>query len=109
MPSGYIIAEGQYLGAFKYARQPDDSWGWMSIAYFCSECGDIWARLVMQNSKGVDQPFRTTPVSCRRHYEPWGIPGSLLRGELRYNLDELSAECVKREFEVHLDYFESLI
>jgi hypothetical protein len=33
----------------------------------------------------------------------------LLLGELIYNLNELSLDCIKREFEIHLDYYESLL
>jgi len=108
MPKGYIICEDRCLGPFSYASQPDDSWGWMSSAYFCSECGEIWARVIIV-SGGKEQPFRPVTQSCRKHPDPWNVQGSLLRGELKYNLATLSEECLARELDVHLAYYESLI
>ena len=106
MPHGYLIAEEQYLGTIKYASQAASSWGWPSRAYFCASCGEIWARLVLLDS--TDQPlyFRTANVSCRRHPDPWNIPGSLLYDEIAYNLNELSLEALRRELDVHLAYYE---
>ena len=109
MPSGHVYAEDQYLGAFSYANHPADSWGWQSLAYFCPECGEVWARVVMARKNGETQQFRPVIMGCRRHFEPWGIPGSLLRGELQYNLDELSVECLARELDVHLSYYERML
>jgi hypothetical protein len=109
MPNGYIIAEGAFLGTFSYASQPADSWGWPSRAYFCRFCGDIWARAVLTDKASNPYPFRIAEVGCRSHPEPWGIPGSLLCGEIAYNLNELSRECIAREFDVHLAYYENLI
>lgn len=109
MPSGYLIAEDQYLGKFSYASQPADSWGWMSRAYFCPTCGEIWARSIIQRPDGSPQPFRPITVACRQHWDPWTIPGSLLAGELAYNLNELEPPAIQREFEIHLTYFESFL
>jgi len=109
MPAGYIIAEDQYLGTFRYASQAADSWGWMSRAYFCSTCGEIWARTIIQDKQGNPHPFRIANVACRQHWDPWTIPGSLLVGELAYNLNELSPEAIQREFDIHLNYFEAAI
>jgi len=109
MPSGYIIAEDQYLGTFTHIRQAADSWGWQSRAYFCCTCGEIWARAVITNKAGEPQRFRTVDVACRNHWDPWTIPGSVLFGELAYDLDTLSPECIKREFDIHLNYFEAAI
>jgi hypothetical protein len=106
MPNGYIIAEDQYLGTFHYASQAADSWGWMSRAYFCKHCGEIWARRIVLNSKGDPQYFRAIDVACRNHSDPWAIPGSLLADELVFNLDTLSPEAVARELDVHLAYYE---
>jgi len=33
----------------------------------------------------------------------------LLTGEIAYNLNELSPECIRREFDIHLNYFEESI
>lgn len=109
MPAGYIIAEETYLGTFRYASQAADSWGWPSRAYFCATCGEIWARTILQDANGNPHNFRVAEVSCRKHRDPWNVPGSLLTGELIYNLDELSYDCIKRELDVHLAYFESLL
>lgn len=105
MPSGYIIAEEQYLGTFRYASQADDSWGWMSRAYFCSTCGEIWGRVIIQRPDGSPQPFRAINVACRQHWDPWTVPGSLLVGELGYNLNELSPEVIQREFHIYINYY----
>lgn len=109
MPAGYIIAEETYLGTFRYASQAADSWGWPSRAYFCASCGEIWARVVLENLDGTQAHFRIAEAACRRHKDYWNIPGSLLTGELIYNLNELSLDCIKREFKIHLDYYESLL
>lgn len=109
MPSGQLIIEGQYLGGFRYQSQADDSWGWMSRAYFCPHCGDIWGRLIIEKRDGSPQLFQPTVSACREHDDPWNIPGSILLGELSYNLDELSRETLARELDVHLSYYEKMI
>jgi len=109
MPHGYIICEDRYLGEFRYATQAADSWGWMSRAYFCKHCGEIWARRIVLDKK--DQPFyfRAIEVACRNHPDFWSIPGSLLADELTYNLNELSREVLEHELDVHLAYYERLL
>ena len=72
--------------------------GW---AFFCSECGEVWGRLVCV---GPDEKVRyTTPVvvSCDQHYDQWNVAGSMMN-QLCGALNELPEELIRREFILHL-------
>jgi len=72
------------------------------VAYYCSSCGDIWARIVFTNSKGEQQPLDVEPVACAKHYDQWQQRGSLLAGRLEALLPFLPESVVRREFMIHL-------
>lgn len=58
--------------------------GSQSQAYFCPTCGDIWARLVAEDSEDY---FDINVVYCERHewrgVPGWGtVPGTLCQGSV---------------------------
>ena len=65
-------------------------------AYFCSDCGEIWARIVVLGHRAELLDFRVEQVKCDTHGE-----GSLLEG-LEGLLEILPPAAVQREFELHL-------
>jgi len=105
--TGTLIAEGEFLGQFSYdSGQAAYKWDRNSLAYFCPQCGEIWGRVVATNARGEQQLFRIIASSCPRHHDHWGVPGSFLRESFEGRLDDLPAEALQREFQIHLNYFE---
>lgn len=109
MPSGYIIAEGAFLGHFTKLDTAGASSDWSSQAYFCPNCGDIWARRVNTESDGTARPFRVYYATCRVHKDCWTIPGALTTFDFAPARYEFSPEFIQREFWVLLEHFERLI
>jgi len=96
-----------FLGELEYdSGRSDLRWHRSSTAYFCPECGDIWGRIVAQDSRGKPKAFEVARVACAQHYDHWNVPGSFLVGHLEYLLGDLPLAALRRELEVHLTYAE---
>lgn len=106
MPRGYIIAEDQYLGEFHSIGAKRACSDWSSRAYFCCECGEVWGRRVSLNDDGSPRPFRALYATCRKHQDPWSIPGALTTLDFTPEYNEFSPEFLQREFELLLNHFE---
>jgi len=72
------------------------------VAYFCPHCGDIWARLVFTDSRGVQMPFDVERVACAKHPDSWNTAGSLLASGLEALVELLPSDVLKRELELHI-------
>jgi hypothetical protein len=96
---GLVFIGSNFLGEFFFdpGAHPELRYRRTGVAYFCSFCGDTWARLVILNSEGSSMPLEPRRCSCEKHEEPWGIAGSLLITELEGLLDILPEPAVKRE------------
>ncbi len=86
-----------------------------SLAYFCTTCGSVWARVTVASS-----PWRVTYTPCEAHegvsaLDFCSVPGSLIDqlvdrhsfriGERVAAADYLPAALRGRELSVHLKYF----
>ena len=101
--NGVVLVGNRMLGELSYdSGRADLLWHRCSYAFFCRECGEVWARIVMQNSRGEQQDFEPVIVSCETHRDFWNIPGSLLTGHLGHLLNSLPPEAIVREFQIHL-------
>jgi hypothetical protein len=109
MSSGYVIAEGAFLGEFTKRDSAGASSDWSSQAYFCPDCGEIWARRVNTEADGTPRPFRVLYATCRQHQDCWTIPGALTTHDFTPGRYNLSPELLKREFEILLNYFEGIL
>ncbi len=106
--SEYFI-NGQHLGTVSIK-------GSDSIAYFCRQCGEIWARIVA----GPEWQIQHTP--CEQHERSavvdWKthVPGSILNGFINESLmgkwawasaiEHLPPAVIRREFAIHLQWYE---
>ena len=79
--------------ALSYMRQ--------SRAYFCPDCGEIWARLVV-SEVGQPEPFICLTQACREHLDQWETPGSLIPLGQEALIALLPPAAIKREFELEL-------
>lgn len=89
-----------------FAKRP------INHAYFCSTCGEVWGRIFTEGC-----PWKVAEVPCEKH-EPVGVwdwrtvPGSLLQlghGGTNYavvDLELIPEPILKREFAIHLNYYE---
>ena len=95
-------ALGEFI--FDPGDHPEMLWQRSSIAYFCRDCGEVWARLVfIEPVHGQMETFDAIHCACAAHPDPWNIPGSLLVGPLVGFLNYLPAKVLRRELEVHLN------
>lgn len=109
MPMQDFFIEGKYMGQVARGRHTDASgitYSPLSLAFFCQRCGDTWARIVVDKAA-----FRVEYGDCRKHQvDRLSIsserPGSLYRPWLSYLVDDLPPEVVRREFNLHLKYYE---
>lgn len=99
-----ILVGGDMLGSFQLdpGGHPELRYRRSGAAYFCPDCGDVWARLVWVDSKGIQAPLKVETVSCERHEDQWNVAGSLLAGPLEDLLPHLPPEAIRREFLIHL-------
>ena len=86
----------------------------MSYLFYCSECGDVWAKCPVHNpATGEVQPFQGHRHPCRkcrpRYWDQRGqLPGSLL---LEYDdefTEALPNEVLRRELLLAIDAYEQL-
>lgn len=64
MSRAHYFLGKQYLGTSVCDLHPHS----MSIAYFCSTCGDVWGRIVVEG-----EPFHLVCRPCEGH-APSGVP-----------------------------------
>lgn len=96
---------GEPLGSAPIDPGSAERLGWRrtGIAYFCPECGDIWARVSLRDSRGAYRHWDVAIVGCEAHGDLWEVPGSLLSGYRNAGyLEYLPEPALRREFEVHL-------
>ena len=100
----FFIKE-DFLGeaAFDPGSHPATGYRRFGAALFCPDCGDIWARVVLLNSKGEQAPFLSEQVACHLHPDQWNVPGSILANRLEGLLPILPAAVLTREFLIHLN------
>lgn len=103
-----VLVGGDFLGEFTF-----DSGAWncfkyrrAGYAYYCGDCGDIWARIVCYNSSGQQLHLKPEIVSCEKHYDQWNIAGSLVRFFEEELLQLLPEAAVRREFNLLIQKFE---
>jgi len=109
MPHGYIICEDQYLGEFRSTGATRACSDWSSRAYFCCQCGEIWARRISLNEDGSTRPFLVLYGTCRKHRDVWSIPGALTTTDFTPEHNEFSEEFIRREFEILINHYERKI
>lgn len=93
-----------------------------SLAYFCSECGEVWGRVVC-TMPGATPYWSVEHVPCQGHapggVAGWGaIPGAFCDGSPTKDmlsvmwwgraLEHLPPAVLQREFEITASYFERL-
>ncbi len=102
-----FYADGKFLGEapFDPGNAPELGYRRGGVAYFCSHCGEVWGRVVLEHlDKGQLWFAQVDSVPCARHPSQWEVPGSFLGG---YRNDALLAYMpegvLQREFLVHLN------
>lgn len=103
VPLSFFVGD-KYLGrgiARPPARGTPSHYAW-----FCPQCGEIWARAVVE-LPGIE--WQTYRVLCPRHQHPgwFTVPGSIwqmLDTELN---DALPPAALQREFTIHLNHFDT--
>jgi hypothetical protein len=102
-----VIADGVFLGQFTYdSGRRDLAWPRHGWAYFCRQCGSVWAVISASSPSGYKVSFEPVIATCKDHYDQWDVPGTLLHLPVLLLLPDLPLEVVQREFELHLNHFE---
>ena len=105
--SACVFIEGKYHGSFCYdAGRRDLGWPRHGWAYFCRSCGSVWAAIVATTASGYRVGFEPIVATCKDHYDQWEVPGTILHLPVSLLLLDLPPEVIRREFYLHLDYFE---
>lgn len=104
---GLVFIGSDFLGEFSLdaGSHPELRYRRTGVAYFCHTCGEVWARIVLVDSRGEQKSFEPRSVACRTHYDQWNIPGSLLAGELFGLIEVLPPEALRREVAIHFNYY----
>lgn len=104
---GLIFIGNDYLGEFAIdpGNHPELRYRRSGVAYFCSDCGEVWARIVLTDSRGKQSSFEPRSVACRSHHDQWNVPGSLLAGELFGLIEVLPMNVMLREAIIHFNYY----
>lgn len=104
----HFIVEGKFLGTAARGLVPvhEELHPPRSFAYFCQTCGDVWARLPVEDHLGNQQPFSVLTVGCSKHRQhSLEVGGSLFTSRDPYMLDAFPWEVWARELSLHLDLF----
>lgn len=103
--SGIILLGDRCLGEFVFdpGNWPALGYRRTGAAYFCSHCGDVWARIVLADSRGVQMPLDVERVACEKHPDSYNIPGSLLAGRLAALVELLPYDALRREFVIYIN------
>lgn len=84
-----------------------------SYAYFCTHCGNVWARCPVTDSNGFQNKWQVQGGCCpeNENESPFVVPGSLLISwEPDYNSALLSCpDIVRWEMERHMEFIERRI
>lgn len=100
-----LFIKDDYLGTFPISVPSN----WRpSLAYFCSNCGDIWARLVASRD-GSAKAYQPLCVGCMACGDSYSVPGSVLYGAWYDLLSQLPADALRREFFTHLTWAEQCL
>lgn len=101
----FFVSTGESV-PFDPGAYPELGWRRYSLAYFCSECGEIWERIVLFDSRGKTRPFDTClTVACAQHTDLYNVPGSRLAWNLEPLLPLLPEGVLRLEAEVHMTYY----
>ena len=108
MYTSTILVGDEYLGTIEYSDASGRDRHVVShgIAYFCQDCGEVWARLISVGPRGQGK-FFTTLIPCAQHSDGWNLPGSLLGGMMEQILRDLPPDAVRREFNLFMKKYES--
>jgi hypothetical protein len=106
----HFFIDGQYYGSgedkirFVHAEAQEP----MPYAMFCPTCGEIWARMPVENSQ---REWRIIGGYCEKHpgVSPYVVHGSLILAWEPDLYDCMPPEMLKREFELHLRLWEKEI
>jgi hypothetical protein len=112
----HLTVHGQYLGSIHrgLTRVHSDMLRPVSYAYFCPDCGEVWAQAAMETKpNGGKGKWCVWTVPCRYHpgLSPFSVAGSLLLSwEHDYNEALLtSLEAARWEMDRHLELFDRKI
>lgn len=99
-----VFVGGQYLGSSH--RYPLNKHSTLqkpiSFACFCPVCGDVWARVVIPDTK-----FFCYHIACsKHHYDGSPTAGSLWITMEQDFIDTMPFEVLKRELLLHIDNYE---
>lgn len=82
----------------------------MSGLYFCSECGEVWAKCPVVGDDGVASPWQSYRTLCRKcfHYSKtmFQVPGSLTLSWDKDFMQALPMPVLAWELDRHLDHYE---
>ena len=107
MYTSTILVGGEHLGTIEYPNEAGNRHVVShSIAYFCQDCGEVWARIVSTGPAGKQGKFFTTHLPCLHHNDGGNIPGSLLGGMMEQILNDLPLDAARREFELLIQKYE---
>lgn len=115
MPKQHFFIGSQYLGSCTRSLISTSYGAFMpkSLAFFCPECGEVWARALVD---GVT--FSIEYARCAKHPHPdlaspvgfpTHFPGSLWKDHQHQFTNALPPEVLQREFLIHLNYLESTV
>jgi hypothetical protein len=102
----HFFIGNQYLGSGEdrlrfihgEAQQP-----WPYVV-FCSECGEIWARMPVD---GSEREWGVLGRHCEAHsHFSREVPGSLIADWEPEFFKSFSREMIEREFKLHMNYWE---
>jgi hypothetical protein len=102
-----VLVGHDLLGEFYFdpGSHPELGYRRSGVAYYCSWCGDVWARLVFVDSRGTQASLDAETIACEKHADQWNLAGSLLAQRLEELIQVLPPAAVKREFEIHLRHY----
>lgn len=98
MPTQHFIVEGRYLGSREVSSfRRDSTFGSRpveGICYFCPQCGEIWARLAVEDTNYHQSAVESCPkhgggrIDRNSRYEwlPWALERDWPEEALRYVL-----------------------
>lgn len=96
-----FVSTGE-LVAFDPGAHPTLRWPRSGWAYYCSQCIDIWERIIQLDSRGVQRHALLVSVACAKHHDQWNVAGSVLAGGLEGLLEVLPLAILQREFDLHI-------
>jgi len=99
MPAATFFIEGKYYGTGSVGPEVNhgDIFPPLSFAFFCSHCGEVWARIAVEGAE-----WQTYRAPCSRHPFPWFMPaGSIILPWVEDLHIEFPIEVLKREILVY--------